>query len=103
MLENAIVSYPFMAPVTLRRMFHAYGTRIDGLLEGIASVEDLGEHFGADLYAREVSWLMHEEWAISAEDILWRRSKLGLHMSPEERETLAAWMNARNTSMPLSA
>ena len=96
--DNAVASYPFLAPATLRRMLHAYGTRIDALLADAAGVDDLGEHLGADLYAREVAWLMREEWAMSADDVLWRRSKLGLHMSADEREAVAKWMAASTTA-----
>ncbi len=98
--EKAAATYPFLAPATVRRMLHAYGTRIDALLADASSLDDLGEHLGADLYAREVSWLMHEEWALHADDVLWRRSKLGLHMSAGEREALAGWMAAQNASAP---
>ena len=51
--------------------------------------EDLGRHFGAGLTQREVDYLRREEWAQSADDILWRRTKCGLHMQPAEREALA--------------
>jgi len=91
----AAAAYPFLAPASVRRLLHAYGTRIDELLDGATSLGDLGEHFGADLYAREVNWLMNEEWAMTAEDVLWRRTKLGLRLSAGERESLAQWMAGR--------
>jgi glycerol-3-phosphate dehydrogenase len=53
---------------------------------------DLGEGFGGGLFAREVDWLMREEWAESAEDVLWRRTKRGLHLPPGGPESLALWM-----------
>ena len=57
-----------------------YGTEIHALLGGRASVDGLGEHFGAGLYAAEVEHLVEHEWARTAEDILWRRTKKGLRM-----------------------
>jgi len=56
----------------------------------------LGEAFGAGLSGREVEWLMRNEWAETADDVLWRRSKLGLRVSEAERQRLAEWMAARS-------
>ena len=53
---------------------------------------DLGRHFGGHLYEVEVRYLMREEWAVEPDDVLWRRTKEGLHMTPAERETFARWM-----------
>ena len=53
---------------------------------------DLGEVFGADLTAAEASYLMREEWAATADDVLWRRSKLGLRFSPAQKAALADFM-----------
>jgi len=55
-------------------------------------MEDLGVCFGADLTEREVTWLRDTEWARTAEDVLWRRSKLGLRFSPDEASALARWL-----------
>ena len=63
----------------------SYGTQLEGILEGCASIEDLGEHFGAGLTATEVNHLLQREWALTSEDILWRRSKLGLRLPAEQR------------------
>jgi glycerol-3-phosphate dehydrogenase len=75
-----------------RRYARAYGTRIDALLAGARSLDDLGEDFGGSLYDAEVEYLIRQEWAQTAEDILWRRSKLGLHVSPETARQLAERM-----------
>jgi len=64
----------------LTRLVGSYGTRAERLLEGVRSIEDLGEHFGAGLHAREVDYLVSNEWARTAEDVLFRRTKLGLHV-----------------------
>ena len=61
-----------------RRLAHAYGTRVALLLGDARSMEDLGRDFGAGLTAAEVRYLVRHEWARSAEDILWRRTRLGL-------------------------
>ena len=70
----------------------AYGTRIERVLGPAKQSDDLGPRLGADLTGAEVRYLMEHEWARTADDVLWRRSKLGLRVSPEERERLAKFM-----------
>ncbi len=65
------------------------------MLAGAAGADDLGIHFGAGLYEREVAHLVENEWAMTADDVLWRRTKLGLRMSETERNRLADWLSAR--------
>jgi glycerol-3-phosphate dehydrogenase len=74
-----------------RRYARAYGTRVDRLLNGAAGLDDLGENFGDGLYEAEVEYLTRYEWAVTDEDILWRRSKLALHV----RDATAARLCAR--------
>jgi len=81
----------------LRRLCHAYGTRITLLLGDGSKQPELGQHFGAGLYELEAKFLINHEWATSAEDILWRRSKLGLHMSADERVAFIEWFSAQNS------
>jgi len=76
----------------LRRLAGAYGTRIEALLGEADSLAGLGRDFGAGLYEAEVRYLIDNEFARSAEDILWRRTKLGLVMSPSEQQKLAEWL-----------
>jgi glycerol-3-phosphate dehydrogenase len=83
--------YPWLPPATLRRLCRAYGTEMDAWLAGASGMAALGRDFGAGLTARELDWLRREEWARSAEDVLWRRSKLGLHLAPEARAAVVAW------------
>ena len=83
---------PWLGAATLDRIARSYGTRAFRLLGDARSVADMGQNFGAGLYEKEIDFLRREEWAQSAEDILRRRSKLGLHMSAEERQTVAAWL-----------
>jgi glycerol-3-phosphate dehydrogenase len=70
---------PWLPPNLAQRLARAYGTRVYKLLGGAARLEDLGRNLGAGLTEREVEYLMRDEWARTAEDILWRRTKLGLH------------------------
>jgi glycerol-3-phosphate dehydrogenase len=78
-----------------RRYARAYGTRVDALLGAADAEGDLGEHLGGGLYEAEVEYLVRHEWAMSVEDILWRRSKLGLHVSGETALRLGAWLDRR--------
>lgn len=87
--------YPFLSDVTTRRLIRAYGTRAWAMLGDARSVDDMGESFGAGLTAREVAYLMDAEWARSADDVLWRRSKLGLRLDEAAQARLDAWMAAR--------
>lgn len=81
---------PFLKPLVARRLAHAYGTRVWRLLGEARSMADLGEDFGQGLTRTELRYLVKEEWARSVEDILWRRSKLGLHLSPDQITKVAA-------------
>jgi glycerol-3-phosphate dehydrogenase len=84
-------AFPWAPAPLLRRLARAYGTRMDGVLGDARAIEDLGQQFGAGLTAAEVIYLVRHEFARSAEDVLWRRSKLGLHMNEAERASLAHW------------
>ena len=79
----------------LLRLSRSYGTRLKDVLQGATSVPGLGRHFGAGLYETEVRYLIEREFARTAEDIMWRRTKLGLHMSAAEQRSLSEWMEAR--------
>ena len=85
--------YPFLPEATHHRLARAYGTLATEVLGDARTMEDLGQHFGAGLTAREVTWLRDHEWASSAEDILWRRSKLGLRLSSDEASALTHWLS----------
>ena len=79
----------------LRRLAGAYGTRMETLLGDADSLAELGRHFGAGLYEAEVRYLVETEFARTAEDILWRRSKLGLKMTKAEEKKLADWLGTQ--------
>jgi glycerol-3-phosphate dehydrogenase len=84
LVARLTMTHPFLAPAQARRLVRAYGTEAFDLLTGVASASDLGQHFGAGLTEAEVRWLVDREYARSAEDIVWRRSKLGLRMTAAE-------------------
>ncbi|MEL7282357.1 MAG: glycerol-3-phosphate dehydrogenase [Pseudomonadota bacterium] len=93
-------THPYLSAKWAKRLVRAYGTDAFKILEGAGSIEDLGSLFGADLTAREVSWLMEHEYARRAADVVWRRSKLGLRMSQAEIEDLDNWMlNTRTNNL----
>ncbi|MCU9947568.1 glycerol-3-phosphate dehydrogenase [Pseudomonas sp. PDM13] len=75
-----------------RRWAGTYGSRTWKMLEGVQNLTDLGDHLGSGLYAREVDYLCREEWATGLDDILWRRTKLGLFMTPGQQERLAQYL-----------
>ena len=86
--------YPFLAPAHASRLVFLYGTRASAILGDASSPGDLGRHFGADLYEAELRYLMAQEWAATAEDVIWRRTKLGLRLSAPEAAALEAFMQA---------
>jgi glycerol-3-phosphate dehydrogenase len=95
-LDDLIVQlerdYPFLQPEDARRIGKAYGTEARRWLGGARRWNDLGENFGAGLSRAEVDWMRREEWAMTSDDVLWRRSKLGLVIPSEGRERLAAYL-----------
>jgi glycerol-3-phosphate dehydrogenase len=90
--------YPFLSPFHANRLAHAYGTRAVKILSTAKTMDDLGKAFGASLTEAEVKYLISEEWACTAEDIVWRRSKLGLRLAPEEIAALDLWIAAQQIS-----
>jgi len=90
--------YPWLPEAVLRDYTRNYGTLIDSLLAGAQSVADLGLHFGGDLYEAEVRHLMDTEWARTADDVLWRRSRKGLHVPDDVASKLGDWMNSHRTN-----
>ncbi|PHV27126.1 glycerol-3-phosphate dehydrogenase [Janthinobacterium sp. BJB426] len=84
--------YAWLPAGLVARYARAYGTRIHVLLAGRADVAAMGEEIAAGLYAAEVDYVRRHEWAVSAADILWRRSKLGLHLPRETADRLDAWL-----------
>jgi D-erythritol 1-phosphate dehydrogenase len=96
--ENLGRHYPWLGAALTRHYARLYGSMAYGLLNGARSLADLGQHFGALLYEREISYLREAEWAQTAEDVLERRTKHGLHLKPDEtaavRDYLKGWNDA---------
>ncbi|MDH6168285.1 glycerol-3-phosphate dehydrogenase [Variovorax boronicumulans] len=92
--------YPWLYGKLTRRLARAYGARVSELLGDAKSLADLGPAVAPDLHERELRFLQDKEWAVSSDDVLWRRSKLGLHYTAAEREQVAAWLqaNAKNNN-----
>ncbi|HBK05515.1 MAG TPA: glycerol-3-phosphate dehydrogenase [Acetobacteraceae bacterium] len=84
LVAGFVADFPFIPHLMLRRLARAYGTRTRELLAGVTSYADLGRCFGADLTEAEVRYLIHAEWARTAEDVVWRRTKLGLRLSADQ-------------------
>ncbi len=89
--------HAFLSPVNAQRMFHAYGTIADQIIGDAKSAGDLGRSFGL-LSEREVNYLIDREWARTEEDILWRRSKLGLHLKDEEQAALRSFLEGASAA-----
>jgi glycerol-3-phosphate dehydrogenase len=81
-----------------RRLARAYGARIGDVIGDAHSMDGMGPAIAPGLHERELRYLRDEEWACSGDDVLWRRSKLGLHFTPTERERVDTWMQAHATS-----
>lgn len=86
-------AYPFLTEPWARRLIRAYGTDAEVILSDAKAATDLGRNFGANLTEAEVKWLMTFEWAACAEDVIWRRSKLGLRLTSAEVQSLDDWMS----------
>ncbi|MGH6862051.1 MAG: glycerol-3-phosphate dehydrogenase [Phyllobacterium sp.] len=91
-LRQLQADYPFLEPRHAHRLFRLYGTRARILLGTAASTADLGRHFGSDLYEAEVRYQIEHEWVVTGEDVLWRRTKKGLHLAAHEAAALDGFM-----------
>jgi len=98
--ESLRADFPFLTPTHAARLTRAYGTRAFLMLDGCDTASDLGACFGADLTEREAAYLMAHEWAETAADVVWRRSKLGLRMTADEVAALDGWMTAHRLKRP---
>ncbi len=85
--------YSFLPDDMLLRYATNYGTRVEYILKDVSCLDDLGYHFSNTLYQKEVEYLIQHEWAMTCDDILWRRTKLGLFFSSEEVNRLKKWLS----------
>lgn len=97
LIAGLLRDYPFLTERWARRLVRAYGTEARVILGEAKASADLGADFGATLTAAEVDWLMAHEFARSAEDIVWRRTKLGLRLSADQVSALERFMSTRNS------
>lgn len=87
-LKQQEARYSMLPKILVDRYARSYGTRMDSFLQGVEQTEDLGRDFGSGLYEAEVVYLLSREFAMNVEDILWRRTKMGLHLRPADIRTL---------------
>lgn len=93
-LRNVHERWPWLPAALAHRLARNYGTDIDAILGSARSLDDLGEHFGADLYEAELRHLVRREWVLTAEDALWRRTKLGLRLDNKQYRRVGDWLAA---------
>jgi glycerol-3-phosphate dehydrogenase len=98
--EKLKTKYSFLTERWLNRLVKAYGSEVFDLLGDAKTEGDLGQNFGSNLTEREVNWLIEREFANTAEDIIWRRSKLGLRMTSKEIDALDSWMVNSAANLP---
>jgi glycerol-3-phosphate dehydrogenase len=91
-LERIAEQYEWLPSQLALRYAKSYGTLTYTLLNHARNIESLGRHFGQGLYEREVTYLIQKEWARTTEDILWRRTRLGLVFSHAQKEALDTWL-----------
>ncbi len=96
-------AYPFLTEFWAKRLVRAYGTEASEILGDANSAEDLGQDFGATLTETEIQWLMTREYARTAQDVVWRRNKLGLRLSAQQIKTLDDWMAQNRAEAPVAA
>lgn len=98
-LVDAVLARHGWLPVDIaKRWAVTYGSRAWRLIEGVSGPEDLGQPIGGGLFSREVDYLIAQEWAVQADDILWRRTKLGLFTSPAEKQALADYLHRAHSN-----
>jgi glycerol-3-phosphate dehydrogenase len=93
LVERARGLWPFLSEAHAMRLVRAYGTRLDRIIGEARSIADLGPALGGDLTGAEVRYLMRHEWAETADDVLWRRSKLGPRFASDEQAALARFID----------
>ena len=91
--------YPALPPPLVAALTRRHGSRVPDVLADAKTIAGLGPHFGADLYGREVDYFKVHEWAHSAEDVLWRRTKAGLHLDTGEQAHLCRYIAGRAESL----
>ena len=93
--EKTVARHPWLDAAVCRRLCRAYGTRVERLLNGATNARDLGPEIAPGVFEAELVYLRDAEWARTGEDALWRRSKLGLHLTPEARDAVSGWFSEK--------
>lgn len=96
---EAETKYPFMPDGAARRLVRAYGTDVWIILKEIDTADDLGTDFGAGVFAAELDWVVKNEWVSSAEDFVWRRTRLGLRLSAQQIAAIDNYVSQRHAAM----
>lgn len=103
LIANLQSRFPYLSDFWASRLVRAYGTEAADILGDAKQATDLGHDFGATLTEVEVKWLMKNEFARNAEDVIWRRNKLGLRMTEEQAKILDNWMAQQHQTPPVAA
>ena len=102
LVADARNTFSFLTERWARRLVRAYGTEVSDVLDEAKNLSSLGKHFGADLYQVEVEWLMKYEYAQCSEDVLWRRTKIGLRLNDQQISVLDDWIKEQHISQRIS-
>jgi len=92
-------SHGFLPQGLARRLVRAYGTDARLILQGVKNLDDMGTAFGADIFSVELDWVIEHEWVRNAEDFVWRRTRQGLRLSPEQITDINAYIITSNTAI----
>ena len=103
LVEQLCARFSWLPTSLARRWANSYGSRSWVILRGVSNLSDLGEHLGGSLYTREVDYLCEHEWAMQADDILWRRSKLGLFTTKAQQAKLDSYLHIESPNTPEDA
>jgi len=97
-LQNELqIKYPWLSTTLITRYVRSYGTYTDKLLNNVTDYEQLGTCFGKDLFAAEINYLIENEWALTVEDVIWRRTKRGLYLNTEEVNAISDYIQKHPT------
>lgn len=101
-LQKLKLDYPFLQASLLERFFKIYGSRTSLLLNSVKSIEDMGEWVGDLIFEREINFLVEYEWVKTAEDLLMRRTRLGIFASTKQKEEVLNYFNKKYKSFNLN-
>lgn len=93
--QQAERAYPWLSQTLLHTLTQRHGANVHALLAGAGSMAGMGRDFGAGLHAREVDYFVEQEWALTGEDVLWRRTKCGLQLTPIQQQAVIAYLATR--------